>query len=301
MVLLYGLPEDTPIMKVYEQLLNMQAEVVFLNQRLLEDYAIELSIGEKMEGQVKYKDHLLVNLKDVTGLYIRPYDYTQTDEFEKYTMEDEAMIKAGYFEYLLTLWADVFTGKIINKPAAMQSNHSKPYQGELIKKAGLAVPETLITTDTAALQHFWKKHGKVIYKSISSQRSIVEQLTASGEEDIEDIKNCVTQFQQYVDGTDYRVHVLGDKIFPAKINSESSDYRYAGDTVIEAVELPVSITEKCIAVTRQLGLNFSGIDLRCSVANEWFCFEVNPSPGYTYFENYTGQPIAKEVAMYLNS
>jgi hypothetical protein len=30
-----------------------------------------------------------------------------------------------------------------------------------------------------------------------------------------------------------------------------------------------------------------------------FCFEVNPSPGYSYFEANTGQPIARAVARYL--
>jgi D-alanine-D-alanine ligase-like ATP-grasp enzyme len=31
----------------------------------------------------------------------------------------------------------------------------------------------------------------------------------------------------------------------------------------------------------------------------WYCFEVNPSPGFSYFENLTGQPIAKAIATYL--
>jgi hypothetical protein len=29
---------------------------------------------------------------------------------------------------------------------------------------------------------------------------------------------------------------------------------------------------------------------------EWFCFEVNPSPAFLYYQQATGQPIATAVA-----
>ncbi len=43
----------------------------------------------------------------------------------------------------------------------------------------------------------------------------------------------------------------------------------------------------------------SGIDLRCNSKDEWYSFEVNPSPGYTYFSNRTGQKITEELGNYL--
>jgi D-alanine-D-alanine ligase-like ATP-grasp enzyme len=48
-----------------------------------------------------------------------------------------------------------------------------------------------------------------------------------------------------------------------------------------------------------LELAFAGIDLKITPEGEIFCFEVNPSPGYTYYENHTGQPIAMALARYL--
>jgi hypothetical protein len=39
-------------------------------------------------------------------------------------------------------------------------------------------------------------------------------------------------------------------------------------------------------------LAFSGIDLRRSDDGTWFCFEVNPSPGFPYFERSGSQRIA---------
>ena len=43
----------------------------------------------------------------------------------------------------------------------------------------------------------------------------------------------------------------------------------------------------------------AGIDLRLTDDGRWFCFEVNPSPGFTYYEQATGQPIARSIARLL--
>ena len=45
-----------------------------------------------------------------------------------------------------------------------------------------------------------------------------------------------------------------------------------------------------------MGLHLAGIDLRQTPRGEWYCLEVNPSPGFTYYEAVTGQPIAAAVA-----
>jgi glutathione synthase/RimK-type ligase-like ATP-grasp enzyme len=43
----------------------------------------------------------------------------------------------------------------------------------------------------------------------------------------------------------------------------------------------------------------AGIDLRFTRDGEVYCFEVNPSPVYSYYEARTGQAIASAVAEYL--
>ena len=48
-----------------------------------------------------------------------------------------------------------------------------------------------------------------------------------------------------------------------------------------------------------LGLVLSGIDLRRTPAGDYYCFEVNPSPGFIFYERATGQPISEAVALLL--
>lgn len=42
--------------------------------------------------------------------------------------------------------------------------------------------------------------------------------------------------------------------------------------------------------------SIAGIDLRRTHDGTWYCFEVNSSPGFSDFEEATGQPIAEAVA-----
>jgi hypothetical protein len=44
----------------------------------------------------------------------------------------------------------------------------------------------------------------------------------------------------------------------------------------------------------------TGIDLKKNAEGDYFCFEVNPSPGFLYYEKHSGQPICAAIAELLN-
>jgi len=46
-------------------------------------------------------------------------------------------------------------------------------------------------------------------------------------------------------------------------------------------------------------LAVAGIDLRRTPEDEWYCFEVNPSPAFSFYEEATHQPIAEAIAALL--
>jgi hypothetical protein len=46
-------------------------------------------------------------------------------------------------------------------------------------------------------------------------------------------------------------------------------------------------------------LSVAGLDLRRTPGGDWFCFEVNPSPAFTYYEQITSQPIGQALALLL--
>jgi hypothetical protein len=40
---------------------------------------------------------------------------------------------------------------------------------------------------------------------------------------LDDVVACQTQFQQFIDGIDHRVHVIGDTVLACRINSAAVD------------------------------------------------------------------------------
>jgi ATP-grasp domain-containing protein len=299
MVVLWGLMEDGPLAAVARCLRELGTPTMFIDQRRILDYTFELEIDLSVCGRITGPDGSF-DISRARSIYLRQYNFEQMDVFAGIERGSEQWRQAAQFEDAMMLWCEVADAKVVNRPSAMSSNSSKPYQLEIVREAGFAVPDTLITTDPDSVVAFWQKHKRVIYKSISSCRSIVSQFGEKDLATVEDVVCCPTQFQRFIEGTDYRVHVLEDKSFAHRITCPDDDYRYSQATTIESISLPQEIEEKCLCLTKKLGLLFSGIDLRRSNEGEWYCFEVNPSPGYTYFENGTNH-VSLELAKYLGN
>jgi len=300
-ILLWGIAEDGPLANVRDALARRGADTLFVDQRLISDTTVELRVDGCVGGIVRIGGFDL-ELEAVTAAYVRPYDSRRLPGVEVAGERSPDWFHAIGVEDCLLSWADITQALIVNRPEAMASNSSKPYQAALLRKLGFAVPETLITTDSAAASEFWERHGDAIYKSISGVRSVVSRLSPAHRERMADLQWCPTQFQQYITGRDYRVHVVGDEVFAAEIISAADDYRYASrqsQTVeINAVDLPVDCVDRCRTAAAALGLVVAGIDLR-RAGDEWYCFEVNPSPGFTYYEDATEQPIGDAIASLL--
>ncbi len=123
-------------------------------------------------------------------------------------------------------------------------------------------------------------------------------------ERLERIRCCPTQFQEFVEGTNVRVHVVGQRVFTTKVESEAIDYRYAHDQVkkaasLSATDLSDEISDQYVKLSRKLRLPLAGVDLKLAPDGRVYCFEVNPCPAFSYYEFHTGQPIARAIAEYL--
>ena len=66
--------------------------------------------------------------------------------------------------------------------------------------------------------------------------------------------------------------------------------------LVEPYPIDADLGERCVRLAASLGLEFSGIDLRITPDGEAVCFEVNPSPAFSYYEQAAGVPIAAALA-----
>ncbi len=302
LIMLWGLAAERPLAAVHGELRRLGCPVVLFNQHDILETELDLTVGSDVCGALCTRGERW-ELCSVTAVYVRPYDARAVPAVKRQGPDSPAWRHAVAVDEALWSWVDVTPSLVVNPPHAMGSNSSKPYQLELIRRSGFGVPDTLVTTDPRAVEAFWERHGTLIYKSISGTRSIVSRLRPQDRERLADVVFCPTQFQAYIRGTDVRVHVVGDEVFASEVITEADDYRYHGDHGLEirACAVPVAVADRCHALASTLGLPVAGIDLRRTSEGEWYCFEVNPSPAFTYYQESTGQPISAAIARLLAS
>jgi glutathione synthase/RimK-type ligase-like ATP-grasp enzyme len=301
MIVLWGLPADQPIAHVMRALTDAGQRPFVVDQRRAADTRAELVVDRRASGSISIGNDK-VELRKVRSIYARPYDPLQVKAVRESPEGSAARSHAQQLHDILRVWTELTEALVVHRLSAMGSNGSKPYQADEIRGAGFDVPETLVTTDVAAVEAFVAKHGEVVYKSVSGVRSMVSRLTATRRTRLRHVATCPTQFQQYIAGVDHRVHVVGKEVFAAEIRSDVDDYRYAGrlggDVQIRETEIPDELAERCRTITRGLGLVVAGIDLRRTADGRWYCFEVNPSPAFTFYDRSDGA-IARAVAKLL--
>ncbi|HNW23351.1 MAG TPA: hypothetical protein PKH06_01150 [Candidatus Dojkabacteria bacterium] len=98
---------------------------------------------------------------------------------------------------------------------------------------------------------------------------------------------------------DLRVTVIGEQVFGCKIVSKDLDWRLSqskADTIYTPFTLENSFAQKCIEMTRYLGLNFGAFDFVKSIEEEIFFLEVNPNGQWGFIEEKTGLPLSKAMA-----
>ncbi len=255
--------------------------------------------GSEPDGVITGPDWTL-DLAEISGVFVR---YVGMDGHAPLADLPDDMAEVVLAESQAGLGAllETLSCPVANRMRGSLSNHSKPYQALLIRTVGLGTPPTLITSDPDAARAFYEAHrGEVIFKSLSGVRSVVRRMESRDLERLRLLRDCPAQFQAYLPGDNIRVHTVGDELFATRICSAAVDYRYAqqqGATAeMEPAELPPRIAEACLRLANMLGLVIAGIDLKETPAGEYYCFEINPSPGFAYYEQRTGQPISAALA-----
>jgi glutathione synthase/RimK-type ligase-like ATP-grasp enzyme len=319
-VLLWGVPSEPPMAMVARRLAALGADVLAVRPDGI-GQQVDITIGARWSGPGPVGDRRAtlvgtiraggrsVELASITGAYLRPVEPELVPELKGQAETAPGLAHARRVQEMLTGFTEAapqINGcRIANRLSAMASNGSKPYQAQVIARHGFSCPDTLISTDPQEVLDFAARHGQVVYKSCSGIRSIVTAFDpVADRERLQRLRWCPVQFQERVDGPDVRVHVVGGDVFAAIVDSTAVDYRYARTQVGEdarllAYQLDDDIASRCVALAAALDLPFAGIDLKLAADQRVICFEVNPSPGFSWYESATELPISRAVARWL--
>jgi glutathione synthase/RimK-type ligase-like ATP-grasp enzyme len=274
---------------------------IVVNQRHARELALDVNVDDSgVHGRLTGPD-LSLDMAQVTGVYLRFMDDRLLPELEGEPPQSPVRVAARAFHELFGQWADITSARVVNRYLSMGSNFSKPYQLQLIRSHGFDVPHTLVTNEPEDVLHFHDMHGPLIYKSISSERSIVGRLDQHDLERLNRVRWCPVQFQEFVSGPNLRVHTVGKRVFATLIETDAVDYRYAAQqtgspATFVPYELDDQTAEQCVDLADALGLEVAGIDLKLPADGRVICLEVNPSPVFSYYQLQTHQPIADAIA-----
>lgn len=210
----------------------------------------------------------------------------------------------------------------VNDYFALMRAESKALQLELADRAGLRVPDTILTSNPEAAKRFIAKHKSCVVKAQSAfspsadglaQAFLTTKLDPDNLPDFSNLHLAPAIFQQAVEPLyDVRVTVIGDQVFAAKIANHTLDKTSAvldwrigyheGDMQIEAIDdFPDEIAQKCRAFVKSGGLLFSALDFVMDRRGKLWFLENNPNGQWGFVEEATGQPMGKAMARLLTT
>lgn len=250
-----------------------------------------------------------IDLLKIKSVYYRrplPPIIEQTDlsEGEKIFIQNE-MINCleGLYKILkLAFW--------ISPVYAIREAESKIYQLQLAKELGFIIPPSIITTKSVKAKEFLDEFKSIIkpiktgFIEDKGKEKIIFTSLFDDTAELKRIESCPTYFQKFIDKVaDIRVTVIGNKVFPALILSQSHeetkvDWRKAEKIELqyERIELPESLIDQCINLTKKLGLNFGAIDLVQDNQGNYIFLEINPNGQWAWIEKQLNYNLSFEIS-----
>jgi hypothetical protein len=244
------------------------------------------------------------------------YRRTMLPNFTESLPQAEKNFIIQSYRSLLENFFSLINAKWLSPPECIDKAENKLSQLQIAKRLGFEVPLTLVTNKKESLtSFFYYCKSNIIIKPIYTGRIESEnemkllfanKLKKEHLENISqfDLTPCI--FQEFIEKEiDIRVTVVGNKIFSAYVDSQSEtetsvDWRRK-KRKFEKYNLPVQIEDKCLALTRELGLSFGAIDIVKSKQGAYFFLEINPNGQWAWIEIDTGLPISEEIINFLDN
>ncbi len=194
----------------------------------------------------------------------------------------------------------------------------KAYQLRSAVRAGLEIPETLISNDPVEIRAFLRAHGGVVAHKLLEPAS---WLSADGEqlfaaytaplraEQLPDdamVRLCPGIFQPFLAKQfEIRVACLGDFLVAIRIDSQAddraaTDWR-AGQIHVEMTphELPPEVATGCRRLLLDLGLNYGSLDFVVGPDGKHTFLEVNPQGQFLFLETRADLPLLDMFSEFL--
>lgn len=194
----------------------------------------------------------------------------------------------------------------VNPRCADESAHRKPFQWAVARRVGMKLPRTLVTNDPNVARGFIKQVGigRTVFKAFLAVTEEWRETRLVEAEDlarIDSVRYAPVIFQEYIEGVDIRITVVGNQLYTAEIDARQTTYpvdmrMVIGEAKIQPIELPSDVYNMILSFMREMGLIYGAIDMRRTVEGNFVFLEVNPAGQWLFVEQRTGLPITQAVA-----
>ena len=215
--------------------------------------------------------------------------------------ESESALVALAYQLIDRSWTNPYW-------ASLQAD-SKWRQSSIAATSGLLTPDTIITTSQQEIEAFYYKHdGRVVLKAVSqplvwedsgkrgfyyTTRVSAKLLSRLGNNG-----GIPLHCQQLVERShELRVTVVGEEIFAARVDTESSDVDWRKE-LGRSARFSIAVCDDVLAdrirlLMRSLGLVYGAIDFIVDRDGSAYFLEVNPTGAYLWLETELGFPISR--------
>jgi len=221
-------------------------------------------------------------------------------------------------KYCQSEWGELLSAALwslgnlwLNSPLAILVAENKPRQLSTAYQLGFQIPETIITNSYADASSFASK-GCSIAKPLRSPlldepdgERVIFTTRISALDDVSARSIRAAPFilqREIMKRFDLRVTVVGKQVFATEIDSQvhdetQTDWRRGARVDLEhrLHDLPPRVSEKCVALTKALGLRFAAIDLILDRQGSYWFLEINPNGQWAWIQNRTGQRIDRAL------
>ncbi|NCN07086.1 hypothetical protein GW933_00170 [Candidatus Falkowbacteria bacterium] len=294
---------------------NGEEAVLFKQDKCLDG---EYLVFESNNGVTVYNviiDGKEYNIDSFSAIwYMKPHLPLELMEFEpaKY----QQFIQRQFIAMRKALWYLFKDKKWIDDPIVIDRAENKIFQLTLAEKAGLLLPDTLITSDPDRIRKFYvDTSGDLVVKLLGSSPMVNEVIftnvvTPEYMVKIDSVKMSPSIFQRRIlKAYELRITIVGDKIFPIKIYSQGDeqlelDWRRKPklndfEAKMELTSLPSEVEKKLVSFMKLIGLRFGCIDMIVTPDGEYVFLEINPNGQWYFIQLRIEVEIAKAIATLL--
>jgi len=279
---------------------------------LLSNIEVNFNFDNEKFNIIDHKKKRNIDLKEVKSVYYRRPQLPNIESFGLNKSELDFVSKETAF--LLEGLYKILKSKFWISPVfSIREAENKIYQLMIAKELGFKVPSSLISTiESEAKDFIINKKYDCIVKPIKSgliadtdnpKIIFTSRLRKNQLGSLARIRKCPTYFQERIEKeADIRVTVVGEKLFSAKINSQTSeetktDWRKGQSHKLsyETFELPKELQIKSANLVNLLDLNFGAIDFVLDKKGALTFLEINPNGQWVWIEERLGFNISEEL------